>query len=265
MRWLEWVLSELEFGPVVVKLSKSKSRIGYYDDDDFDSDKDRDAAIVYYCEPPFLAASRFYMVDPASLRPIDTESLWTRRQELNDLLAGSQRMVAEGKKAHVQFKRLYEYSLELSFVNSLLADRMMSARANEGDIGGRQVFISYSSRDRQIATWLSVDLANEGHVPWLDEWQIKAGESIPNKIAHGIAECDYLLVLLSPNSVGSGWVEREWSTKYSSEVADGHIRVIPVLLQDCEIPTLLQVKKYADLRTDYHHGLEQILEAVAPD
>lgn len=251
-------MSEVGYGPVVVRLSKSKSRIGYYDDDDFEDD----LAVVHYCEPPFLAAATYQLVDPSKLRPIDTESLWSRRQELNDILAAAQGAAGEGAKTRVPFKRLYEYSLELSYVNSLLADRMISARANEGDLGGRQIFISYSTRDKQVATWLSVDLANEGHTPWLDEWQIKAGESIPNKIAHGIDECDYLLVLLSPHSVKSGWVEREWSTKYSSEVTDGRVRVVPVLLEDCEIPTLLRVKKYADLRVDYHYGLEQILEAV---
>ncbi|SDW81577.1 hypothetical protein SAMN05216215_1005212 [Saccharopolyspora shandongensis] len=34
-----------------------------------------------------------------------------------------------------------------------------------------------------------------------------------------------------------------------------------VLLEDCEIPTLLRVKKYVDLRHDYSAGLEQILDA----
>ena len=248
---------DIEYGPVLVRLTKSKSRIGCYDD------REGDRAIVYYCEPPFLAAAAYEKVHLSKLHPIDTESLWNRRVEINHILADAQISAWGEAKSRLPFEQLYEYSLELSYVNSLLADRMMSARANEGDIGGRQIFISHSSRDKQLATWLSVDLANEGHAPWLDEWRIKAGESIPNKIAHGIDECEYLLVLLSPHSVKSGWVEREWSTKYSSEVAEGRVRVIPVLLEDCEIPTLLRVKKYADFRSDYRRGLDQILEAIA--
>ncbi|WP_370973439.1 toll/interleukin-1 receptor domain-containing protein [Amycolatopsis sp. cg9] len=101
-----------------------------------------------------------------------------------------------------------------------------------------------------------------GHVPWLDEWQIKAGDSIPNKVSRGIDECDYLLVLLSPISVGSGWVEREWSTKYWTEVESGEICVIPVLLEDCAVPALLRTKKYADFRADYASGLEQIVDSL---
>lgn len=53
-------------------------------------------------------------------------------------------------------------------------------------------------------------------------------------------------MLLSPHSVQSGWVEREWSTKYWAEADSGNLHVIPLLLGDCEIPTLLRVNKYAD-------------------
>ncbi|MEV0086051.1 toll/interleukin-1 receptor domain-containing protein [Saccharopolyspora sp. NPDC050642] len=255
---------EIEYGPVVVNRPGADPRVGYYDDDDHDLERDCPQAIVYYCEPPFTAASGYYFADHSWLAPVDTDSLWNRRLKLQRILADRNIAAFERRKPSYSYKRLYEFSIELSFVNSLLADRMVSARMNEGQIGGRRVFISYSSSDRQVATWLSVDLANEGHVPWLDEWEIKAGESIPNKIARGIDECDYLLVLLSPKSVGSGWVEREWSAKYWAEAAGGGIGVIPVLLADCEIPTLLRVKKYVDLRRDYSAGLEQILAAFAP-
>lgn len=263
---------EIEYGPVVVKKPGQDLRIGYWDDDETDCDDECDddcesdclKAVVYYCEPPFTAISSYDFVDSSHLAPIDTDSLWSRQERLQQIMAD--RVVAKfrGRRPAYSYQRLYEFSVELMFVNNLLTERMVSARLNEGKIGGRRVFISYSSSDRQAATWLSVDLANEGHLPWLDEWEIKAGESIPNKIARGNEECDHLLVLLSPKSVGSGWVEREWSAKYWAEAADGGVAVIPVLLEDCEIPTLLRVKKYVDLRRDYSAGLEQLLEALVP-
>jgi TIR domain len=51
-------------------------------------------------------------------------------------------------------------------------------------------------------------------------------------------ECDFVLVLLSNNSVFSHWVEREWQAKYWNEVETERIKVIPVLIEECEIPTL---------------------------
>jgi hypothetical protein len=255
------VSNELEYGPVVVDDPKIGPRIGYYDDDETDLETGDDVAIVYFCEPPFVYAS-YSMVDYSLLSPVDTDALWSRRERLQRDLAERAIAARKAKRTSTIFKRMYDHSLELSYINSLLADRMMNARMNEGTAGGRRVFISYSSLDKMHATWLSVDLANSGHSPWLDEWEIKVGESIPIKISLGLEECDFVLVLLSSNSVGSGWVEREWSAKYWTEVQTGKASVIPVLLEDCEIPTLLRPKKYADLRHDYRDGLDRILDAL---
>ena len=57
-------------------------------------------------------------------------------------------------------------------------------------------------------------------------------------------------------------VEREWQTKYWDEVQKQAIQVLPVLLQDCEIPALLKTKRYADFRKDYNNGLQEILIAI---
>ncbi|MGW6931941.1 toll/interleukin-1 receptor domain-containing protein [Lentzea sp. NPDC054927] len=254
------MVDELGYGPVAVREPGRDVRIGYYDNDESDPDTGDDVAVIYYSSPPFL--NGYHFVDPSCLAPIDTDALWERRSVLRRVMSEADMARAFGKRSGHTYKRLYTLTLELIFVESLLSDRMISAQQNEGR-GGVKVFISYSSVDRKIATWLSVDLANEGHLPWLDEWEIKAGDSIPNKIGRGLDECDYLLVLLSPDSVESGWVEREWSAKYWAEAEDGHIKVIPVLLRECTVPALLRMKKYVDLRRDYHRGLEQIIEALA--
>lgn len=256
------MLGSSEYGPVVVRHGKTRLRIGYYDDDEYDPRRRRDMAIVYFCEPPLLTTSTCELVDYSKLSPIDTDALLTRHHQLHQFLHAAIRADSTGQRRITDYKPLYELSLELTYVSSLLTERMIDARMNEGRVGGRRVFISHSSLDKQVATWLSVDLANESHEPWLDEWEIRAGESIPSKIAHGIDQCDYLLVLLSPHAVASGWVEREWQAKYWSEVQEGRVRVIPVLLADCTVPTLLRTKKYADFRSAYRDGLEQVLDAI---
>ena len=70
----------------------------------------------------------------------------------------------------------------------------------------------------------------------LDEWEIKVGECIPSKIDHAIGEADYVIIVLSPDAVESGWVEREWQSKYWDEIEQNKIFVLPVLLKDCKIP-----------------------------
>jgi len=91
----------------------------------------------------------------------------------------------------------------------------------------------------------------------------KAGDSIPTQIGIGIDDCDFVLLLLSEKSTSSNWVEREWQAKYWREVQENKVMVIPVLVEDCKIPTLLQTKKYADFRSDYTEGFGNSISSIS--
>jgi predicted nucleotide-binding protein len=73
----------------------------------------------------------------------------------------------------------------------------------------RTVFISYSNKDRDFAEKLAADLRASGVGVWFDQWEIKVGDSITQKINDGIHDNDYLAVVLSPDSVASPWVRKE--------------------------------------------------------
>jgi hypothetical protein len=126
-----------------------------------------------------------------------------------------------------------------------------------------RIFISHSSADKVIARQLANDLRDLGHDPWLDEYAIRVGESIPDKIEKGLQDAEFVVVLLTPDAVRSGWVDREWKAKYWEEVSAGRVMVLPALVRDCEIPLLLKPKKYADLR-NYATGLVQLMGAINP-
>jgi hypothetical protein len=125
-----------------------------------------------------------------------------------------------------------------------------------------KIFISHSSKDKEFVDKLSRDLNSLGHEPWLDIWQVKVGECIVSKVEHGIKESDYVVIVLTENSVNSGWVEREWKSKYWDEINQGKTLILPVLLSDCEIPQLLKTKRYADFRINYSVALVALAEAL---
>ncbi len=127
-----------------------------------------------------------------------------------------------------------------------------------------KIFISHSLKDKEFARKLSSDLSVLGHDPWLDEWEIKVGECIPSKIENSISKTDYVIIILSPSSVKSGWVDREWKTKYWEEIERKKTLVLPVLIEDCEISPLLKTKKYADFRKNYSIGLVELMGAISP-
>lgn len=123
-------------------------------------------------------------------------------------------------------------------------------------------FISYSSRDAEFVERLVNDLNKSGKQVWWDHWEIKVGDSITKKINEGINRNDYLILILSPNSVKSSWVEKELSAGLMRELQTRNVVTLPVLVADCDIPPLIADKRYADFRTSYERGLADLLLAI---
>ena len=73
------------------------------------------------------------------------------------------------------------------------------------------IFISYSSKDKEKADQLSELLASAGLSVWIDRSGIDAATSWSKEIVQAIDNCKALLVLLSPNSVISINVAKEVS------------------------------------------------------
>ena len=72
--------------------------------------------------------------------------------------------------------------------------------------------------NRPLVTRVVRDLKNSGVEVWLDEWEIKVGDEIRQKIEHGISEYEFFLIFLSEHSVASTWVEKELNAAFMKEV-----------------------------------------------
>lgn len=70
-------------------------------------------------------------------------------------------------------------------------------------------------------------------------------------------------MILSKKSVESAWCKKELNSGLVRELEEKRVIVLPVVINDCEIPLFLREKLYADFRTDYNEGFNAILEAVA--
>jgi hypothetical protein len=126
-----------------------------------------------------------------------------------------------------------------------------------------KIFVSHSSKDISFARKLSSDLQSLGHSVFLDEWVIQAGTCIPTAISKGLEQAEYLVLILSSSSVASNWVNEEWKAAYWEEVFGGAIRVIPVLVDHCEIPTLLKKRRYVDFTESYEQALSDLENGIA--
>src|SRR5712691_1039626 len=74
----------------------------------------------------------------------------------------------------------------------------------------------------------------------------------------------YLGVVLSPRSVASPWVQREVRAALTEEIQNECVKVLPLLIENCEIPGFLRDKLYADFRGNYQRGLSELLHRLKP-
>jgi TIR domain-containing protein len=127
------------------------------------------------------------------------------------------------------------------------------------------VFISYSSKDKPRAKQLAGALHTYGIEIWMDHEQIKIGDSIPTKISDGLACSNILLFLVSKNSGNSPWCRSEYEPILMEEINTRRKVVVPVRLDDSDVPVLLRPKLCCDLRgiidpTSVRELAETILE-----
>jgi hypothetical protein len=236
---------ELDYGIVKIAQGIHKGRIGEYDDDYTDK-----KAIIYFGSMYYVR--EYFCIPHKYLAQVTTLDLIYRSDEIDKIIGFAARNVNDTK--------LSKLLAEMSLIDHALFKRVLHSRTITE--GKKNVFISHSSKDKRFARLLATDLTQVGHLPWLDEWKIKVGESIPCKISQGISECDAMIVILSEHAVESKWVENEWQAKYWDEVQKGHVMILPVLLRACEIPPLLKNKRYADFRTEFESGFNDLLIAL---
>jgi hypothetical protein len=125
------------------------------------------------------------------------------------------------------------------------------------------LFVCYSHADKEFVDKLAFALVEKRAHVWVDRWELNVGDSLVQRIQDAISDADGLLVILSRSSVESEWCKRELSAGLMRELSEKRVLVLPVLIEECDVPLLLADKLYADFRCDFDEGLAQILEAAA--
>jgi len=120
-------------------------------------------------------------------------------------------------------------------------------------------FICYASEDRVVARALAASISQLGADVWLDEREIRVGDSIVQRISDALGVISHLIVLLSRNSVDKPWVQRELSSAVMLQLSKKRVTVLPIRLDDCAIPSIIADIKYADARA----GMESVIRDLA--
>lgn len=106
-----------------------------------------------------------------------------------------------------------------------------------------QVFISYSRRDLQFIEQLVSDLKQTGIDVWYDLTGLEGGARWRLEIQKAIQASDYVIVVLSPHSIESEWVEREHL--YANNLKK---KILPLMYRECELPMSYLDLNYIDVQ-----------------
>ncbi|MDD1749301.1 MAG: TIR domain-containing protein [Methanothrix sp.] len=112
-----------------------------------------------------------------------------------------------------------------------------------------KIFISYSRKDIGFVRQLAGDLEKADYDVWWDLTDLRGGDDWPRAIPAAIESSQYMIIVLSPNSAVSDWVEKEYTYALSLRK-----KVIPLMLARSGVPFALNTINFVDFTSDDYAG-----------
>jgi hypothetical protein len=129
----------------------------------------------------------------------------------------------------------------------------------------RDVFLSYSSVDQTWVSRLKDALQARGLKVWLDRDEIRPGDLFVGALETGLDESKAVALIVSPESMVSGWVREEYSRALSlSQEKNPPLQLIPVILREAKLPGFLANRNWVDFRDEsaFDENLEKLIWGI---
>lgn len=194
-----------------------------FDDDDMDDDWwDQEGADFEIVTFGYYGSCRgHYYIPRQFLKPATMNDLFERYDEIKNTVG---RSAWAPEKWPLSNKKAKELLLEQVMIVDEIWSRELKLKKFNGDA---TVFLCHASADKPIVRRIYSDMSEAGHKPWLDEFEIKVGDSIVEKINSAAATADAVVLFISRSSLTSSWVSREWQSTLSRSLAGKRIKILP--------------------------------------
>jgi hypothetical protein len=126
-----------------------------------------------------------------------------------------------------------------------------------------RVFLSYAFEDAAFAERIAAYLVERGIEVWWAGWEMRAGDSIRQRIDEGLAGCTHFVVLLTPTSLAKPWVNQEMDAGLVRKIeADARFIAARKDLPYDALPPLLSGLLSPDLSADPDGALRQLANDI---
>lgn len=151
------------------------------------------------------------------------------------------------------------HHLVVSSIRRAVADLLVTS-------GDRKplVFLSHAHSDKPLVRRVANGLRGHGIDVWIDDTELSVGDSLVTRIERGLDSAEFVAFFFSTASVKSQWAREELNVAISRQVSGcrGAI-LLPILLEDAEIPALLRDVMYLDMRNgDVEDGVIKLVAAI---
>lgn len=126
-----------------------------------------------------------------------------------------------------------------------------------------KVFLSYAFEDRDSAARVANALIASGIDTWWAEWEMRAGDSLRQRIDSGLNECTHFIVLLTPASVQKPWVNQEMDAGLVLRIS-GKARFIALReqLPAANLPPLLSGMLSPEIGSDFELSMRTLIHDI---
>lgn len=109
------------------------------------------------------------------------------------------------------------------------------------------IFVSYTSSDRDWAFWIGWELEDLGHVPHLHDWEVSGGGDIMAWMETRHEKADHILCVISEEYQKKPYSEWERRTAHWAAATNRPNFALPVFVEPCNVPTMFASIKRCDL------------------
>jgi hypothetical protein len=123
-------------------------------------------------------------------------------------------------------------------------------------------FVSYAHEDQELVLALVQHLQEQGLDIRYDGVALQIGDSLIRAIAQEIEDGDFLIAIVSPDSVESEWCQKELALATTQGINDQRVKVLPVRFRGAEMPPMLKDIFWGDADRDDVETLARRLAAA---